>query len=116
MSDAAEGRHGAADEPADPGMSPTRETAVVGQRFREPHADPGADRCGEPDEEGIPAPLRRDGRGEHRGERGYGAVHQTRESRLHDLQHEETPAGFFLLALHVGLELLRLQRLGPLLV
>jgi hypothetical protein len=45
----------AGDQTAHKRPAATRDPAVVGQRFRQPHADAGAERAGEPDEESAVA-------------------------------------------------------------
>ena len=79
-----------------PGVAAAGEAAVVGERFGEAHADAGADRSGQPDEEGVLRFLGGDRGGEDRGERGDGAVHQAGQAGLHDLQDEEAAVGFVL--------------------
>jgi hypothetical protein len=50
--------------------------AVVGKRLGEAHADPGPDRGGHADEEGLPILMSREGGGEERRQCRDGSVDQ----------------------------------------
>ena len=78
--------HQSADQPAGERPAAAGQAAVVGERLREPHADPGADGCSQADEEGGPTLLRGECCSEQRRQSGHRAVHQPGEPRLHDLE------------------------------
>ena len=68
------------------------ELAVVGQRLAHAHRDRGAERGGEADEQGGPRPADVGGR-EDRRQCGDGAVDETDEARLDDLQEPVAVGG-----------------------
>src|SRR6266850_5177355 len=84
-------------------MPSARKTAVVGQSLCKTHADACADTRRDANEKGFPAFMRRKGRSKERSERRYGAVHQTGQAGLHDLQQKKPllPGGFVLAQLSV---------------
>ena len=94
----ADRRHQPADEPAHHRRAAAGQAAVVRQRLGECHRDAGAEGGGDADEEGVPAPARREGGGEERRQGRDGAVHQACESRLDIAQHEIAPGRFRLVA------------------
>jgi hypothetical protein len=93
--DAADRGHEPGDAAAQPRMPAPGERAVVGQRFRKPHRDAGADGGREADEKRLQSVRGRERGGKQRRQRRHRAVHQPGEARLHDLQHEHAP-------LHLG--------------
>ena len=92
------------------------EAAIVGEGFGEAHADAGADRGCEPDQEGVVGFLGSDGCGEDGRQGGDGAIHQAGETRLYDLQDEEAAVGFILGVARAGAELVAPQCFGFVLV
>ena len=110
MAEAADRRHGAADDAAQQRRAAAREQAVVRQRLGEAHGDAGAERGGEADHEGLPVVVGGEGGGEQRRQRRDGTVHQAGEAGLHVLQHELLAALDILAALGGAVEVLLLQR------
>src|SRR5712692_11640088 len=60
-------------------------------------------------QKGVPTVLGRERCREHRSERRDRAIHQSCESRLYDLQYEQTPLSFFLLVFNAGWKFLLVQ-------
>src|SRR5271170_8015535 len=89
MADAAERGHRAANESARPRMAASGETAVVGQRLCKSHADARADARRKTDKKSFKTIVGGERGGEQRRECRDRAVHQTGESRLHDLQEKQ---------------------------
>src|ERR1700674_4279626 len=67
MADPAEGRHGAADRSADPGVATPSEAAVIRECLRETHTYSRTERCGQSDKKGIPRVSCCQSSGEHWG-------------------------------------------------
>src|SRR5690349_11378159 len=103
-------------------MSAAGERAVITERFGESHADSRADarrqtnaKRGFMRARGIYV-IRRKRSGEQRRERRNAAVHQPREARLHDLQHEQSSLGLLFFLNRAALLLLALEMLREMLV
>ena len=112
VAEAAQGGHQAADEAAGQRAAAAGEHAVVGERFGEAHADPGAEARRQADEKCVVAVVRGEGRGEQRGERRDRAIHQAGQTRLDHLHHEQPLARGRFVIERAGLPLGAFQRLG----
>jgi hypothetical protein len=82
------GRDAGDGAPADRASAPG-DAPVVGQGFREAHADGGAKRCGQPDTERAERPPRQPRRGEDRCQGGHGALSRPVSEVLGDRAENE---------------------------
>ena len=103
--DAADSSHQAAHQAARPRMTAAGETTVVGESLGKTHADARAQGCSETDFERVKTALSGERGGEYGRERGDGAVHESGQAGLHDLQYKQAPIGLVLAVLDVGLQL-----------
>src|SRR5258708_37231364 len=90
-------------------MTAPGETAVVGKSLGEAHADAGPDGCRQAHYKRIPTAMGRERGGEYRSKSGYRAVHQSRQTRLNDLQDKQGAVCLVLFVLDVPPQLVLFQ-------
>src|SRR5208283_899923 len=97
-------------------MSSPRQAAVIRKGLSEAHAEASPKGSRQANEECVPAAVCSQRSSEHWGKRRDGAIHETRQSWLHDLKHEKPPIRFILTEFDIGTQVFLLQLLGSIFV
>src|SRR5580700_3655687 len=111
MSDAAQPGHRTTYPSSYPGMTATGKAAIVRECLGKSHADTRTDRGSDPYQKRVPAFVSGESCGEYWRECRNRSIHQTGQTRLHDLQDEQAPASLLFIRLNFRSQFFLPQRL-----
>src|SRR5579863_668987 len=97
-------------------MTAAGEAAVIGERLGKSHADASAERGCHADQKSVPGIAGGECGSEDRCERRDGAIHQTGQAGLHNLQNEKPAARPFFILRNIGAQFFFFQLLGAVFV